>query len=847
MRWLLPICAALVVTVPALAAAPENPVYSAPPAGFIAARGERSLIMGYPGSLEIWAYPLQLLSGYRLRFQVPGQVAAIAGETLLQRVEHGPAETIRIYIGPDFVVREHLFVPRREAAVIIGYEVEGRSDVRIEAGFNPSLDLMWPGALGGQSIEWDASIGGYLEREPLHNFAATVTSPEMVAHDATPNRARPMGDTISLVLAPRGAAGTARTATLVVTGKAATAADLASLSARAGSLREEATAHAAAVTASAIEITTPDLAVNRALASAVLMLDQAWVCSDALGCGMVAGYGPSRPRRRPQYAWFFAGDGLVATEGLLAVGEYGRAREELAFIARYQSAKTGMIWHEISQSAPLLDWERRYPYMFVHVDISFQYLATVADYVASSGDRRFALDHWRGLAAAWRYCTSLLDSGSGLPRIPAGKQGQNEQDRLRDDIRLSTLWIDAAGGFARLAQSTGHVRDAVSATAMASRARRSLAADGWDEARGFWLSGHTITGAAVHDERPDASGALTQDVFTADRVDRVLDRLAAPEFQTDWGIRSLSANAPGYDPNLYGSGSVWALGTASVATTFWRSHRPLNGWSLWRSLIAWNTLDSPGHLHEALAGDLFHPELESVPEQTWSSASLLSSAVQGLLGLTVWGGEHRIGFAPHLPADWPAVTVRNVVIGDARLDLRLTRDAHGVDLQVDNRGGNTTVSFAPEIMLGARVIGASVDGVRSDVQIEHHARDSHALMSFTAKNGRTRVHVDTTGGLMLSVPAPPPAVGDASNALKIGRAVFDDKTLTVAAWVTSAARARVIISTPWQPSAVSGARITPLGNDRYQLQFDLPPDSLVSPGAYRPVSAVIHVRDPDRK
>ena len=46
-----------------------------------------------------------------------------------------------------------------------------------------------------------------------------------------------------------------------------------------------------------------------------------------------------------------------------------------------------MIWHEISQSADPADWATRYPYMFVHVDITFQYLIAVERYVSAAGTR----------------------------------------------------------------------------------------------------------------------------------------------------------------------------------------------------------------------------------------------------------------------------------------------------------------------------------------------------------------------------------------------------------------------------------------------------------------------------
>ncbi len=148
----------------------------------------------------------------------------------------------------------------------------------------------------------------------------------------------------------------------------------------------EARSHYAELLSNTLQIETPDDSVNQQLAWAQIALDQAWVCNPVLGCGLVAGYGPSRAGRRPQYAWFFGGDGLIAIEALVNTGAYDRAREALAFIAKYQDAATGMIWHELSQSADPADWATRYPYMFVHVDITFQYLTVVERYVSASGD-----------------------------------------------------------------------------------------------------------------------------------------------------------------------------------------------------------------------------------------------------------------------------------------------------------------------------------------------------------------------------------------------------------------------------------------------------------------------------
>ena len=119
-----------------------------------------------------------------------------------------------------------------------------------------------------------------------------------------------------------------------------------------------------------VKITTPDAEANRAIEWAQIALEQAWTCNARLGCAVVAGHGPSHGSRRPQYAWYFAGDGLLATEALLYERNCKRATDELGFLYRYQNSENGMMWHEISQSAGFLNGAKDYPYFYIHVDIT---------------------------------------------------------------------------------------------------------------------------------------------------------------------------------------------------------------------------------------------------------------------------------------------------------------------------------------------------------------------------------------------------------------------------------------------------------------------------------------------
>jgi hypothetical protein len=68
--------------------------------------------------------------------------------------------------GPDFSVRETLFVPLEEPGAILTYQIESIRPIDIEIHATPVLDRMWPVAIGGQCLAWKARLSAYVLSEP---------------------------------------------------------------------------------------------------------------------------------------------------------------------------------------------------------------------------------------------------------------------------------------------------------------------------------------------------------------------------------------------------------------------------------------------------------------------------------------------------------------------------------------------------------------------------------------------------------------------------------------------------------------------------------------------------------
>src|ERR1700730_11063273 len=165
---------------------------------------------------------------------------------------------------------------------------------------------------------------------------------------------------------------------------------------------------------------------------------------------------------------------------------------------------------------------------------------------------------------------------------------------------------------------------------------------------------------------------------------------------------------------------VGPTGPGAGAEAFGAGPRPVPALPIWSGLVPWLCLDSLGHMPETLAGDYYHEELESVPEQTWSSAAFFTTTVTGLLGLHVDGRLQQVSFAPHLPPSWNEITVRHLRVGGSEITLNMTQSAHEIRLQMQNAGAPVQMAFDPELPLGATLRGVQIGNRSINAKLEQN-------------------------------------------------------------------------------------------------------------------------------
>lgn len=717
----------LVSAVPAIAQMPYT-TDAVSPTRYAAVHGRNALLGGNAAAgLEGWAYPLQVFRGLQPSFRFAGASSDIASVPLLRRIDYTATSVERTYVGTEFTVREKLFVPHDLPGAILTYAIDSKRPLQVKIRFVPVLDLMWPVGTGGQDIHWLMDANAYLLDEPTQRFHALFGSPDAASHDELLNTSAPLTSEYKLRMTLR-AAKTVRVFMAADTrGIKETHSVYDRLISNVAELEAAAEQHDRDRVNTAIQIDTPDAEVNQALAWSQLALDQAWVCNPTLGCGLVAGYGPSRGlARRPQYAWFFAGDALTTMHTLLLTGEFDRTREALLFLMRYQDPNNGMMWHEMSQSASYVNWTKDYPYMFPHVDITFNFLSLLGEYSSTTADTQFLHEHWNSIESAYRYCSSLIDPADGLPRVPEGKEGTDEQGHPREELALAVEWAQASEAFAHVAQLTDHGDLAKEAHAASLRANAIIPAHFWNAQRKFWNSGLSESGQPEEEMHLPPPASLS--LLKTTQQNEALDRIASHEFQTAWGTRGVGSASKTFDPSSYATGSVWATSTATAALELWRGDHPDKAWTVWRTLLPWLKLDSMGHMHETLSGSSFYPQIQSVPEQTWSSAMFVSSFLEGVLGLQPDAEQHRLTLTPRLPAEWNHLSVQRLRVGNTLLDLMLRRRTNLIELLVRSDGAPIDLTFIPMLPEGARFTTAQVDQQRVSPVARHGEKANAAVL-----------------------------------------------------------------------------------------------------------------------
>jgi glycogen debranching enzyme len=217
----------------------------------------------------------------------------------------------------------------------------------------------------------------------------------------------------------------------------------------------------------------------------------------------------------------------------------------------------------------------------------------------------------------------------------------------------------------------------------------------WDEAGGFYAFMLDGEKRPVWSVASNPGHCLYSGIVPPERAARVIDRLLAPDMNSGWGIRTLSALHPSYNPYVYQLGAVWPHDNALIAAGCKR----------------YGFAEAAGRIARDISGAASHFLLNQVPElyagierdgtafpvqyrganvpQAWAAGSAFM-LLQALLGIEPDAPRGVLHIDPVLP-DWlPDVTLYGLRLGAHRFDISFWRDDAATRFEV-LRGDATAV------------------------------------------------------------------------------------------------------------------------------------------------------------
>ncbi len=407
----------------------------------------------------------------------------------------------------------------------------------------------------------------------------------------------------------------------------------------------------------------------------------------------------------PWFAALFGRDSLITALQTVAVYP-DFARGALDVLARYQAdgfddtrdMQPGKIPHELRRGELAVLGLVPYRPYYGTADATPLYLILLHQAWRFTGDRALIDTH---LATAER-CLRWIDEhgdldGDGFQEYrrlaPNGAENQGWKDSgngILDEqghdvaapkalCELQGYVYDAWRRMAAIYAALGRPADAERLRAKARTLHERFNAVFWNEALGFYALCLDGAKRPVMTIASNPGHLLWSGIVPPERAQRVADRLMAPDMWSGWGVRTLSADHPAYNPHDYQLGAIWPHDNGLIALGLKQY-----GFHAEAARIAKGMIDAAGRflhdrLPEVFAGigraDTPFPVQylgASVP-QAWASGTVFF-LLRSLLGAHVEPEKRQLDLDPVLPEWLPDVRLEGFHLGDRRVDLRVWRE-----------------------------------------------------------------------------------------------------------------------------------------------------------------------------
>ena len=382
-----------------------------------------------------------------------------------------------------------------------------------------------------------------------------------------------------------------------------------------------------------------------------------------------------------------------------------------------QDAEPGKIVHEVRRGEMAMLKEVPFGQYYGSVDSTPLFILLAGGYFLRTDNLELVRDLWPHILAALHWIDRYGDvDGDGFVEYSRKSADGLTQQGWKDsgdsifhaDGRLAEppialcevqAYVCAAKLMAALlARALGDLERAKTLEKQASDVQQRFEAAFWnDELRSYVLAldGHK-TQCRVR--ASNAGHALLCKMASPERAALTAETLLSERMFSGWGIRTVGAGEARYNPMSYHNGSVWPHDNALIALGF-----SLYGFQSKLVDILYSLYEVSLHVESNRLPELFcgfHKRADSsgptlypvaCAPQAWAAGSVYL-LLRASLDISIRAPERIIRFSnPALPPNLDELTIENLRVADATVDLLVRRHREGVGVEVLRRDGDVEV------------------------------------------------------------------------------------------------------------------------------------------------------------